>query len=280
MKRLISILLAMLLLLITGTALADDWYCPECGAKNSGNFCPNDGTKRPEGSGIVSSSSDLRVDNVKLETDGSVTVSWSGGTAPYKVYYQYYVNDNHNAGANVARWNADEGVYGNKGNYKYDFVPGERYWVTVTDANNNQAWYDYSEYVGAVTTMNCPYHFTLRTNRNNRGAKVDYFSARDIMNEYGYNLFGATIKVTPKIKQEMTINFRMGIKLPSGEPLLIKVETGTISPRYSYYLWQNYNFKYLWSKLMETKGEIPTGTYSFMLFFDNEKLFTKSFNIN
>ena len=154
--------------------------------------------------------------------------------------------------------------------------------MTVTDANGNQAWYDYSEYVGAVTSMSCPYHFTLRTQRKNKGAKVDYFNARDIMNEYGYHIFGATIKITPKIKQEMSINFRMAVKLPSGEPILIHLENGTIVPRRNveaYYFWQNYNFNYLWSKLMETKGEIPTGTYTFSLYFDKERLFSENFNV-
>ena len=282
MKRLISFLLAMVLLLSAGAAVADEWFCPECGAKNDGNFCPNDGTKRPEktDTGFVTTS-DLKVDSVKLETDGSVTVSWSGGTAPYTVRYQYYVNENHNANVDVILWKAADNIYGNKGTYEYDFVPGERYWVIVSDANNNEAWYDYSEYVRAFSRANCSYFFTLRTKRNNRSAKVDYFSARDIKAEFSSNLFGANIKVTPTIKQEMTIVFRMGIILPSGEPILIHVERGTIKPRRgSYYMWENYNFKYLWNTLMETKGSIPSGTYTFKLFFDNEYLFEQPFPVN
>lgn len=279
MKRLVAFLLAMIVLFAFNSALAEDWYCPECGALNNGNFCPNDGTKRPEGAGTETVSNNLKIDSVKLETDGSVTISWSGGTAPYNVFYEYFINDNHNAGADVTLWSASSGIYETQKNYEFDFVPGEHYWVIVNDAENHEAWYDYSEYVGAQTRINCSYFFSLRTRRNNRAAKVDYFSARDIKNEYSYHLFGATVKITPKIKQAVTINFRMAIKLPSGEPFLIHKELGMVSPGYGYYLWENFNFSSFWSKLMELKGDIPVGTYTFKLFFDNEFLFAQDFNI-
>lgn len=284
MKRLISIILAMVLLLAAGAAAADDWFCPECGRKNSENFCPNDGTKRPDDAGgsivTTTSSSDLKVDNVKLQTDGSVTVSWSGGKAPYDVYYQYYVNGNRNAGADVIVWTASSDIYETRQNYTSDFVPGEHYWVIVSDADDNEAWYDYDEYCSAFSRASCPYHFSLRTYRKNRASMVKYFSARDIENEFSYHMFGANIKITPKLKQEMTAVLRMGIKLPSGEPILIHVENGTLGPTRGWYIWQEYNFKYLWNTLMKSKKTIPTGTYQFKLFFDDEYVFAENFTID
>ena len=286
MKRLISFVLAMILLFALGTAFADEWYCPVCGTKCTENFCPKDGTKRPDDiasdstAATVSSSSDLRVDNVKLETDGSVTVSWSGGKAPYSVCYQYYVNSNHNAGADVIQWCASSDAYDTRANFEYDFVPGEHYWVYVEDADGNQAWYDFDEYVSAFSRASCSYHFSLRTFRKNRAAMVKYFSARDIENEFSYHMFGANIKVTPKLKQDMSAVFRMGIKLPSGEPILIHVEKGTMGPTRGYYIWKEYNFNYLWNQLMKNKKTIPTGTYQFKMFFDNEYVFTENFSID
>jgi membrane protease subunit (stomatin/prohibitin family) len=29
-------------------ATGDEWYCPKCGTKNTGKFCTNCGTKKPE----------------------------------------------------------------------------------------------------------------------------------------------------------------------------------------------------------------------------------------
>ena len=284
MKRLISFLLAMVLLLAVGIALADDWYCPVCGEKNSNNFCPNDGTKRPDGkgedTGKGTSASDLKIDKVKLENDGSVSVAWSGGSAPYNIYYQYYVNGNQNAGVEDAiLWTAESGNYSNSAKYDSDFVPGEHYWVIVEDANQNYAWYDFNDYAGAFSRTSCPYYFTLRTHRNNRSAMVKFFSAKDIENEFAYNLFGANIKVTPKLQQDTSFDFRMGIILPSGEPILIHLERGTMGRTRGYYIWENYDLKYLWNTLMRTKGSIPVGTYTFKLFFDNEYVFAQEFPI-
>ena len=283
MKRLISFLLAMILLFAAGTALADDWYCPECGQKNSGNFCPNDGTKRPDGGGGGGGggASDLRIDSVRLENDGAVSVAWSGGTAPYNIYYQYYVNGNQNAGVNdVVLWTAESGSYSNQAKYEGDFVPGEHYWVIVEDANHNEAWYDFNDYASAFSRTNCPYYFSLRTHRNNRSAMVKFFSAKEVENEFAYNLFGANIKVTPKLTQDTSFVFRMGIKLPSGEPLLIHLERGTMGRTRGYYIWSEYDFKYLWNTLMRTKNEIPVGTYTFILFFDNEYVFKQDFQVD
>ena len=282
MKRLISLLLAMILLLGVSSAFAgDEWYCPVCGTKNTDNFCPKDGTKRPDDTGApTQTASDLKVDSVRLETDGSVSVAWSGGKAPYNVYYQYYVNSNHNAGADAVLWCASSDTYENRSNYTSDFVPGCHYWVIVEDADQNEAWYDYDEYVGAFSRAKCPYHFSLRTFRNNRASMVKYFSARDIENEFSYHLFGANIKINPSLKQDMNIVFRMGIILPSGEPLLIHVENGSMGPHRGWYIWQEYDFKYLWNTLMKHKKTIPTGTYQFKLFFDNEYVFTENFQID
>ena len=287
MKRLISVVLAMILLLAFSAALADEWYCPKCGTKCTDNFCPKDGTARPgdtdpepDPTAAPKPASDLKVDSVRLETDGSVTVSWSGGKSPYNVYYQYYVNSDYNSGADdVILWRAETDTYSTRGTYEYDFVPGERYWVIVQDADNNEAWYDYNEYVNAFSKTTCPYVFTLRTFRQNRGAMVKYFSAREIQDEYSYHRFGANIKITPKLRQDMSVVFRMGIKLPSGEPLLIHVEKGTLGPTRGYYIWKEFNFNYLWNTLMKNKNKIPTGTYQFKLFFDNEYVFTQDFLI-
>ena len=45
MKRLLILGLALILLGLS--AAAEGWVCPVCGANNTGNFCPNDGTARP-----------------------------------------------------------------------------------------------------------------------------------------------------------------------------------------------------------------------------------------
>ena len=47
MKRMLALLVTALLLCQMPLALADTWYCPQCGRLNDNNFCPVDGTARP-----------------------------------------------------------------------------------------------------------------------------------------------------------------------------------------------------------------------------------------
>ncbi|MBR3741250.1 MAG: hypothetical protein IKN04_12485 [Clostridia bacterium] len=47
-KNLAFLIILLLLTAVAFTALADGtWYCPQCGRRNSENFCPADGTRRP-----------------------------------------------------------------------------------------------------------------------------------------------------------------------------------------------------------------------------------------
>ena len=48
MKRIISMLLALALLLCGLTAFAEDWICGSCGQENNGNFCINCGAPKSE----------------------------------------------------------------------------------------------------------------------------------------------------------------------------------------------------------------------------------------
>ena len=46
MKRITLICLVAIMTLVSCVAFAEEWTCPKCGRLNSGNFCPDCGTKR------------------------------------------------------------------------------------------------------------------------------------------------------------------------------------------------------------------------------------------
>ena len=50
MRRIVLFILAVSLVICSLNVLAEGstWYCPKCGLKNTDNFCPRDGTARPE----------------------------------------------------------------------------------------------------------------------------------------------------------------------------------------------------------------------------------------
>ena len=66
MKRFAAMIFALTLLAGT-TAMADtEWYCPQCGTRNNGNFCPVDGTKKPDLEGCGNSFTEGAVDLVTM----------------------------------------------------------------------------------------------------------------------------------------------------------------------------------------------------------------------
>ncbi len=80
------------------------------------------------------------LDNIVSNGDGTVTVSWTGGTAPYKVLYTRKVTDDFDADRIAAReagdyWIGATGVEGNS-QVLSRLIPGVPYWIVVMDAND------------------------------------------------------------------------------------------------------------------------------------------------
>ena len=281
MKKAAAFLLAFVLVFMYATALADSWYCPECGQKNESNFCSNCGTKRPAGGTEPSSSGGISISKATANSDGSVSFTWSGGTSPYKLQYEWYANDNHNAGTDIIRWMASESIYGNSITLKNDLVPGERYWIILTDSENHTLWYDYHPEQKYFTDISgCSMKVSLRIKRNNRSSTVTSFTANEIEREYLNTLFGGTIKMNLGKHGNFTCIARMAMFLPNGEPILFHVEDCNISGRLSAVGWETYDMKTLWTQIMKTKEMIPTGRYTYRLYLDNGLFGQSEISIN
>ena len=54
MKKPVLIFTVMILLCVIVSACAETWYCPNCGRENDSNFCPVDGTAKPNDLGTSS----------------------------------------------------------------------------------------------------------------------------------------------------------------------------------------------------------------------------------
>ncbi len=283
MKRLTALLLALILVLSSAVALADTWFCPECGTKCDGNFCPNCGTKKPDNVGTgTASASGMKVEKVVLNTDGSVTISWSGGKAPYKLSYQWYVNEDHNLGADVIQWLGADNVGGTRYTLDSDLVPGERYWLIITDSTGSKLWYDYR---GERRTFNkyssSRMVFTLRSTVNKRSSNLNSFTANEIERGYLNNLYGATIKMDMgRLATDYVFYSRMALFLPNGEPILFYVSQDTYYRGSSYCFYETLNFRSAWSMIMEAKGEIPTGRYTYRFYADDSIYGEQSFEMN
>lgn len=59
MKKATIFMLVLMLVSLASFAYADTWYCPKCGRKNDGNYCPVDGQSNPLSSYSGSSSNNI-----------------------------------------------------------------------------------------------------------------------------------------------------------------------------------------------------------------------------
>lgn len=83
MKKTTLVLVVLMLLAVTSAALADTWYCPQCGRLNDGNFCPKDGQANPLSSSSSSSGSSTPV---KTKEQGLATQKLATRSGPATEY--------------------------------------------------------------------------------------------------------------------------------------------------------------------------------------------------
>lgn len=123
-KLLVSLCLTLLLVLTMNVAFAAN--CSSCGKSilSSANYCPYCGASQ-------SSSSSLSVTRVTNNGNGTVTVTWRGGSGPYEVWYaQKLSNDAYADALNNRsfglRPGSDRSFYGTSATIS-QLVPGQDY---------------------------------------------------------------------------------------------------------------------------------------------------------
>ena len=104
MKRITALLLAVVMLLGIGSAIADGWTCPNCGRTgNDSRFCPDCGTVKPEETEQTWTSSLNNMTDLKSEYS-DYTVEPEVEVGEY-VYFGHYEQDGDAGnGAEPIRW--------------------------------------------------------------------------------------------------------------------------------------------------------------------------------
>ena len=140
-KLIASAVLALLLMMIAVPACAA--YCTACGVSisDSAHLCPRCGARQ------MPPSSALAITRVWSHGDGSVTVSWSGGTAPYTIDCVQMLGSSIAADlasdASTGMQAASTAAYDGHSGTADRLVPGQDYWIVVRDAKGKlayQAW--------------------------------------------------------------------------------------------------------------------------------------------
>ncbi len=87
----------------------------------------------------------LEISQVTYLGLGNLQIEWAGGAAPINIAISHYFNDNHNDGVSpyyIIDWWRDTQQNG-KGTTAW-VVPGQRYWIKLSDAQGAVCWYDYT----------------------------------------------------------------------------------------------------------------------------------------
>ncbi len=92
----------------------------------------------------VSASNIFVINGFAPNGDGTATVAWTGGTAPYDVQYCIRTSENIEDDSEYAAENgflqtAETGLEAT-GTTLYELIPGEKYWVIVKDAQGERAY--------------------------------------------------------------------------------------------------------------------------------------------
>ena len=122
---------------------------------------------------------------------------------------------------------------------------------------------------------------SLRSRKNNRSSTVDSFSANEIERGYLNRLYGITVKMD--IGRHLTdyiFHARMVLFLPNGEPLMFYYNEDGISRRATWAYWDTLDMRNAWDKIVEIKGTIPKGRYTYRLYADDELFGQATININ
>ena len=93
--------------------------------------------------------------------------------------------------------------------------------------------------------------------------------------------FGAYVKLDyPRFKDEKHYFFQVAIEAPNGWSYVEFASNNTLPAGDTYFYWNFYYFDDYFENLIEAHGYVPTGLYTYKLFWDGKLVDTASFTVN
>ena len=253
MKKIFCVLLSAILCLSLFTiSLAESWFCPECGTACDGNFCSNCGTKKPSGSTspklTLSTISNI---TASMMDNGDVMLRWDDSTnsGSYRVTYtsdgwgkRYYEQEN----------------YSGKFAQLIALIPGVSYNIMIT-GDNTSATYSYT--VPSSAFKDFP------SGGKYLEISTDRFSLSDI-EDAPLETFKLKVR-WPRLKEDRVYSCKLALKTPVGYCSHITYWDTFTMLKNKPFVETVTSIKQDWlDKVQENYGSIPTGKYTFQIFFD------------
>lgn len=243
------------LMLVVSCAFAEEWFCPECGKSNTGNFCYNCGQKRPE-----EKDSETGISNVQcnLQDNGDVVVSWddSSSSPPYIVTYKAQFDNAELDPVNSKRISLEF------------LIPSETYTITVSNGKSSAST-QFLVPVKVYTEFSSAKKKIILTNSNLSISEV--YREKTMQNELQVHY--------PQLRKNRSYKAKLVTKTPDGYGGLVWVfEKFDLENEYSY-IYTGFSMYEFFEGIKKDFTEIPTGPYSFELYFDGQLYSSCTFNI-
>lgn len=249
MKRKLTVFCCIIvsLMLVVSFALAEEWFCPECGTRNEGNFCANCGEKKPV---AVQKLDGTSISNIKfsLEDSGDVIVSWDdiSSSPPYIVGYEA---------------ENDSGVMEPVNSKKYTLeylIPGETYTVSVNNGKSEASAF-YTVPIKVFTDFSSGKEIVL-DEMNFSISEVNRNKTKQYQLQVHY----------PQLRSNRSYKAKLITKTPHGYGGYVWLwSTYELESRYAY-IYSNFSMYEFFEGIRTDFNDVPNGRYTLELYFDGE----------
>ncbi len=242
-------------------------------------------TATPKPTATPAPASSLKITKISDLGNGTIRVQWSDSSSngPYTVLCMQkrtsdYDDDEDTA---VTRWIGAEDVYGKYADVNI-MVPGQDYWIIVEDSDGNEVHKAYNaQTLSHFYEFNTTISMQLKYRRNGSYEEVNSFSASDIKRNRDNTTYGAYIRLDyPQLARERHYNYMVAIKAPTGEVFADSIGEMELSYGRSYTYWSYFSFDWYFGIFLDNLEYVPTGTYTFMLYYDGMMVSSHNFRVS
>ncbi len=223
----------------------------------------------------------ISVTDAYRNDDGSVTVTWTtyDTTGPYTVKIMQkrsssFFTDKY-ADNVLGTQTVDDSLSGSSYTF-WGCAPGVDYWIIVEDSEGTYGYYYFdSPRAASFLDFETKAKMQLRTSSGD----VSSFSAHSINNSaVGY---GAYIQLDySRLARSRSYQGTVTITAPNGAVYTDTVLDVELPTGYYYKYWDHYSFDEFFKHVKSQWGSVPTGTYTWKLYYDNMYICSATFRVN
>lgn len=268
-------------------------FCPECGLRAGGNTSTptptatpkptKTPTPKPVPTPTPKPSRVFEITGVTTNAKGGLDITWtdSANKGPYTILYERYVSPDITSKEQQAqiRWTDEVNVRGS--NWTLDYtVPGESYWILIRDAEGGFAVIDYCP--GAPKHFpDFPVKITMeyRRAKGSQISQISTLSAQTIASSS--DAYGAYVRLDySQLARERHYVGRVAIASPDGTVLAVGCwdDFELPSGRSNTY-WNMYYFDTAFANAQTMYGYIPSGEWTWSLYFDDMFVSSTTFTV-